>query len=162
VNDVEGDLVVESVSGNLDLRNVVSRSVDAQVVSGNVVFQGRIDDRGTYTMVSHSGNVTLGLSDNVNATISASVSSGTVRSSFPVQSERQSRRLTRYRLGSGTASIDLETFSGSVRILRVSELEPPRREGERDRRRPDRDDDDHGAGEFWGGMSAVDHGRIEP
>ncbi len=162
VNDMEGELIVESVSGSIDLRNIVSRSVDAQGVSGSLVFQGRIDDRGTYTLVSHSGSVTLGLPDNTNATISASVSSGTVRSSFPMQSERQGRRLTRYRLGAGTASIDVETFSGSIRILRTSELEPPRERGRNRGGRSDRDEHDRDAGEFSGMMLGVDNGRIEP
>jgi len=167
IADVEGDVIAESVSGNIDMRNVVSRSVDAQVVSGNVVFQGPIDDRGTYTMVSHSGNVTLALPDNANATIAASVSSGTVRSSFSMSSERQSRRLTRYRLGSGTASIDVETFSGNVRILRTAELESPRpsrrdRGRDRDRGRPDRDEHSLEAGISAAIMSSIDNGRDEP
>lgn len=163
VNDAEGELIVESVSGNIDMRNIVSRSVDAQVVSGNVVFQGPIDDRGTYTMVSHSGNVTLGLPDNTNATISASVSSGTVRSSFTMSSERQSRRMTRYRLGAGTASIDVETFSGNVRLLRTSELDPPRaNRRNRDRGRPDHEGYGHDAEGPSAHMWGVDNGRNEP
>jgi hypothetical protein len=156
VTDVRGDLLVESVSGSIDMRQVDAASVDAQTISGDIVFDGRIAGAGSYSLVSHSGDVHVAVSEGTNATVSISSANGDISTSFDVKSERESRRRQTYRLGNGGANIDIETFSGDVDLLRPSELvgrrseadtkvkarinRPDRRGGERE---PPDDDDDH-------------------
>lgn len=152
--DIQGELSVESVSGDLDLRGIDAKSVDAQTVSGDIVFSGRIPDGGTYSLLTHSGEITLGLPETANATVSVASANGDVSSTFSIKAERETRRRHTYRLGNGGANIDVETFSGDVEIVRPSEI--PARRAERSdhgvrvgkikvkvgKHRPDQDPDD--------------------
>jgi DUF4097 and DUF4098 domain-containing protein YvlB len=119
-----GELVVESVSGDLDMRRIDARSVEAQTISGEVVYEGRIADAGSYSFLSHSGDVTLAVAEATNAAISVVSANGDVSSSFALKAERSSRRRNTYRMGSGGATVEIETFSGDVDIIRSSELKP--------------------------------------
>lgn len=131
-SDIQGDLSVESVSGSIDLRGIDAKSVDAQTVSGDVTFDGRVTDGGTYAFVTHSGDVTLALPDAVNATVSVASGSGDVTSSFTLKAERETRRRHVYRLGNGGATLDIETFSGDVDLVRPGELKRRPASAERD------------------------------
>ncbi|MGE0439438.1 MAG: DUF4097 domain-containing protein [Gemmatimonadales bacterium] len=139
VEDVQGEITVEAVSGSIMLRRIAAASVDAQTVSGDVTFEGTIAEAGTYSFLSHSGDVVVALPDNSNATISVSSANGDVESSLDLKTDRRSRRRATYTMGNGSASIEVETFSGDVRLIRPSELRPERRP-ERERGR-DRDRD---------------------
>lgn len=149
VADVKGDLVVESVSGDIDLRRVDARSVDAQTVSGDVVFEGRLTGTGNYSLLTHSGDVTVAVPEGTNASISVSSAGGDVSTSMNLQAERTSRRRQTYRLGTGGATIEIETFNGDVDLLRPSELAARRTESERMKKsikakhKPERDSDEH-------------------
>ncbi len=121
-SDIQGELTIESVSGSIDLRAIDSRSVDAQTISGDIVFDGRIVDGGRYSFLTHSGDVTLGLADGSNATVAVASGSGDVSSTFAIRAERETRRRHTYRLGNGGANIDVETFSGDVDLRRPSEI----------------------------------------
>ena len=133
VSEVQGDLVVESVSGDVSLRNVDSRSVAVQTVSGDLVFTGRLADGGSYSLLTHSGDITLGVAEGTNATLDLSSAGGDFELGFPLEAERSTRRRQTFRLGSGSARVDLETFSGAIRLLRPADV--------RERREPDRDRD---------------------
>lgn len=131
VTDVGGgELVVESVSGDLDMRRIDAKSVDAQTISGDVVYEGRIADAGSYSFLSHSGDVTLAVGEGTNAAISVVSANGDVSSSFALKAERTSRRRNTYRMGSGSATIEIETFSGDVDVVRSSELKPAKIESD--------------------------------
>jgi len=77
-----------------------------------------------------------------------------VRATFPLpQSERPSRRRQTFRLGSGSATVELETFSGSISLMRPAELTTRldrinqrrlERERAKQKAKPDHEqDDDH-------------------
>jgi len=123
VRDSQGDILVEAVSGDIRMRGMDARRVDAQTVSGNVSYEGSVRNDGAYTLVTHSGDVTFAVPEGANASIRAAVGSGDIRASFQVPAaERVSRRRMVYRLGSGGATVELETFSGDVRLVRPSEI----------------------------------------
>jgi hypothetical protein len=148
VSDVQGDLTVESVSGDIDLRGIEAKSVDAQTISGEILFEGRVADGGTYSFLTHSGDVTLGVAENTNATIAVASGSGDVSSSFDIRAERETRRRHTYRLGNGGANVDIETFSGDVNLVRPNEIGTRRSDDNRQwRQRPQRKNqrpsDDH-------------------
>ena len=130
---VGGELVVESVSGDIDLRRIDAKSVDAQTISGEVIYEGRIVDAGSYSFLTHSGDVTLAIAETTNASISVVTGSGEVRSSFSLKAERASRRRSTYRMGTGSANVEVETFSGDVEMIRASELKPAKIEPDEDR-----------------------------
>ena len=130
----DGELVVESVSGDIDLRRIDAKSVDAQTISGEVIYEGRIVDAGSYSFLTHSGDVTLAIPEATNASISVVTGNGEVNSSYSLKAERASRRRNTYRMGNGSANVDVETFSGDVELIRASELKPAKVKHEDDDR----------------------------
>lgn len=151
-SDLAGDLVVETISGDILLRGIDSRNADIQAVSGDLYFDGKIVDGGQYSLLTHSGDLAVTVAEGVNATIASAIGSGEVRASFALpSSEHPGRRRQTFRFGNGSATVDLETFSGDVSLLRPAEMAArlerlaARRAQQEARRRarPDREDDDH-------------------
>ncbi len=149
LRDIVGDIVAEGVSGEIILVGIDSRNVDLQTVSGDLVYEGRIHDGGRYSFLTHSGEVFVSVAEGVNATISTAVGSGEVRATFPLpQSERPGRRRQTYRLGTGSAVVEVEAFSGDVRLLRPAELRErvDRELARSSQRRPQEQHEDHDTG----------------
>ena len=154
-SDIQGDIVVETVSGDVLLRRIEAKSVEVETVSGELYYDGRIMDGGHYSLLTHSGEIYFSVAEGSNATISTAVGSGEVSASFPLPaSERPSRRRQTYRLGNGSATVELETFSGDINLLRSAELgsrldrlmrareeRDAQREANKRHKRPDHDDD---------------------
>ena len=146
-SDIQGDLVIESVSGDIDLRRIDAKSVDAQTISGEITFEGRIADAGSYSFNTHSGNVTLAIPETSNATLTLSSASGEMNTTLSLKAERETRRRHSFRLGSGSATVDVETFSGDLDVVHPAELKARHVERDEDKpakvhhRRPGRDRD---------------------
>lgn len=123
-SDIQGDILAESVSGNIVLHRIDSKVVEAETVSGEIVLDGRIVDGGRYSLLSHSGELMVTMPEGANATIATATGSGDVRATFPLPaSERPTRRRQTFRLGNGSATVELESFSGSIRLFRPAEME---------------------------------------
>lgn len=122
-SDIQGDLTASSVSGNIVLRQINSRAVEAETVSGTIIMDGRMVDGGSYSLLTHSGSVLVTIPDGSNVNIAAATGSGSVRATFPLPAaDRPSRRRQSYRLGSGSATLDIEAFSGSILLLRPADM----------------------------------------
>ncbi len=141
---VEGGLEVQSVSGNVLLRNVNARRVEAGTVSGsvslqdmecerveghsvsgNVEYGGTLASKGRYELSSHSGDVRLSVGGGTGFELEANSFSGSVRSDLPLSSRRGDRddspeflkhRTLRGTHGDGSAVVSITTFSGNVVI----------------------------------------------
>ncbi len=124
VEDVSGAVEVESVSGEIVLHGITSKSVRGVTVSGEIDFAGTVAPDGRYELNSHSGDVRASLPDNVNALISVSTFSGEIDSDFPLTLQPGDRRgqhqQFEFRIGSGGARIQLESFSGDIYLDRGS------------------------------------------
>jgi DUF4097 and DUF4098 domain-containing protein YvlB len=120
-----GNVVVETISGDLDLHDVVSKSVRAHASSGDVSFQGPIQDGGRYEFNTHSGEITLTLPSEIGAELSLSTFNGGIESDFPITlkmgehgiGSSQAKKLN-FTVGHGTARIIAETFSGDINLRR--------------------------------------------
>ena len=122
-SDIQGDLIASSVSGNIVLRQINSRAVEAETVSGTIIMDGRMVDGGSYSLLTHSGSVLVTIPDGSNVNIATATGSGSVRATFPLPAaDRPSRRRQSYRLGSGSATLDIEAFSGSILLLRPADM----------------------------------------
>jgi len=122
-SDIQGDIVAETVSGDIILRRIDAKSVEVETVSGELYYDGRIMDAGHYSLLTHSGEIYFSVPEGSNATVATAIGSGDVQASFSLPaSERPSRRRQSYRLGSGSASVELETFSGDIHLLRPAEI----------------------------------------
>ncbi|HEV8198218.1 MAG TPA: DUF4097 family beta strand repeat-containing protein [Gemmatimonadales bacterium] len=154
--DLQGDIVAETVSGSITIAKSDAKSVEVQTVSGELVYDGKIVDGGHYSLLTHSGEIAVSVPEGANATIATAIGSGEVRASFPLPaSERPSRRRQTFRLGTGSATVELESFSGTISLLRPSELAGRlerllQRRDERERvkhkAKPDHDGDDDDQG----------------
>lgn len=135
ITDSQGDVLVSGTSGDILLRRVRARAVDIETLSGELVYDGPLLDGGRYTFLTHSGDISLAVAEGTNATISAAVASGDIGATFPIpSSDRPGRRRQTIRLGTGSAAVEAETFSGDVRLFRPAELDARLRQAEERRR----------------------------
>lgn len=164
----EGSLVLNTVSGNLLVRGLKARAIDAgsvsgavrldnieservsvKTVSGDVEYGGALARNGRYEFIAHSGHLLLNLSGNTGFDVEASTFSGDVRSDYaltlrggddnpslpPAPPGRRGRlgppgapgvpgrlnrgvRTLRGSFGDGSASVELQSFSGDIAIVR--------------------------------------------
>jgi DUF4097 and DUF4098 domain-containing protein YvlB len=135
VTDASGEIVAETVNGEIVLERVDATSLDAGTVNGDVGYDGPIRSGSRYTMSSHNGDVTLAVAEGTSATVSVSTFSGEFESAFPV-TLRETRKGKRFSfvLGTGSAQVSLESFQGTVQLVRPGQL--------RRADRKDEDDDD--------------------
>jgi DUF4097 and DUF4098 domain-containing protein YvlB len=123
VRGARGNVSARTVSGDVDLFDVQGSDVTAESVSGDIRYSGLVRDNGRYRLVTHSGDVELRARGNINATVSVSTFSGEFVPEFAVElapGPRMGREL-QVRLGTGSARIRLESFSGSIYLKRGSE-----------------------------------------
>ena len=118
----DGEIVVDNTSGTIVLADVRSDAVRAESVSGDVRFQGTIATTGQYEFSSHSGNIRLTLPPSAGALLTLSTYSGSINSDFPITLQQSSsgseEKQLQFRLGSGSARIVAESFSGNIIITR--------------------------------------------
>jgi DUF4097 and DUF4098 domain-containing protein YvlB len=143
----EGRLGVNSVSGDVVLKMVKARTLEAGSVSGDVRWtegaceratfssvSGDIDvaaalaKGGRYSMKTHSGDVRLALDGKIGFALEASTFSGDVKADFPItlkglgeEGERgwgpRHKNVTGV-YGDGSAAIEVSSFSGSVVLVK--------------------------------------------
>ena len=122
---VEGEpeeLELSSVSGDIrfECSGMLKRG-SFETVSGNVVGSTDFDSRGSFSFESVSGNVELRVPAGVNARFEASTFSGSITNEIGPDPERSNSILPsqelEFTLGSGSARISLQAFSGNVKIL---------------------------------------------
>lgn len=118
-----GEVFAETVSGDIYLERITSGRVEAGTVSGDVYYDGGIQPRGRYSFITHSGDVVASVQEGADATISVATLNGEVEASFPLppRGDDGGRRVS-YTLGSGSAQVEMETFSGDVQLRRPGEV----------------------------------------
>ncbi|HTH05514.1 MAG TPA: DUF4097 family beta strand repeat-containing protein [Ilumatobacteraceae bacterium] len=120
VRDVTGDVSVETVNGDVTLERIRSGNVEGSTVNGDITFDGEVRKGGSYGLTSHQGDITMVVPANLAATIRVNTFNGSFESDFAVTLSGQNgrnRRLT-FALGAGGATIDLESFSGDIRLVK--------------------------------------------
>ena len=118
VDGAVGQLSVETVNGEIKLRNVDSDDVDVSTVNGDVTYDGPIRTRGRYHFVTHNGDVTVSIQDGADAVVGVSTYGGDFESDFPVTTRGSQQKRFTFTLGSGSARIELETFQGTIHLVR--------------------------------------------
>lgn len=123
---VSGPIMVESVNGDIGMRHVESEDVEASSVSGSVVFSGVFQPRGRYRLVSHTGNLQVGVPVGAGVDVSVATFRGAFQSGFPVNvgPHRRGQRFN-FTLGEGGSTLELESFQGLIQLLRPAALIPP-------------------------------------
>jgi Toastrack DUF4097 len=109
---------LETVSGDVRLLDVASKDVSGHTISGEITFRGPVQDGGSYDFATTSGDIDLNLPERPNATLSAATFSGSFSSDLAVDRPANRHRRSRYDAtwGSGSAKLYLETLSGDLAI----------------------------------------------
>jgi hypothetical protein len=119
VSETTGEIRAETINGEVKLAKVDATALDASTVNGDVTYDGPIHDGGRYSLSSHNGDITIAAAPTTNAVVSVSTFSGDFESEFPVTltNGRKGRRFD-FTLGKGGAQIELESFQGTIRLVR--------------------------------------------
>jgi hypothetical protein len=121
-------LQVTSVSGNLSVETATVNRLALKSTSGNVSFQGALLPAGIYEFTSHAGAVDVALAGGTGFELRASSFGGTASTTFKLDRARPGRptdesggRTLRGTVGNASARIVARSFSGDVTVRRRSE-----------------------------------------
>jgi DUF4097 and DUF4098 domain-containing protein YvlB len=129
VTNSSGDVVAQTVNGEIALQVVDATSVDASTVNGDIWYSGPIRAGGRYALSTHNGDLSLTVAEGTSASVAVSTFSGEFESEFPVplRGTRKGKGFN-FTLGSGSAQVTLESFQGTIELVRPgSERDPARR-----------------------------------
>jgi DUF4097 and DUF4098 domain-containing protein YvlB len=133
VTGSSGEVTAETVNGSVSLIKVEGSSVTATSVNGDLSYDGPIRNGGRYTFSTHNGDITLAVPPTTNAAVSVSTFNGEFESEFPVTltETRKGKRFS-FTLGSGSAQVTLESFQGSIELVRPGSIQSAREDEEHD------------------------------
>ena len=135
VANSSGEITAETVNGEITLDGVNAATVDASTINGDITYAGPIVNSGRYSFSTHNGDIVLTVPDGTNANVAVSTFNGEFESEFPVPlSGTRKGKGFNFILGSGSAQVTLESFQGTIELVRPG--------GRRDRERRDRHDED--------------------
>jgi DUF4097 and DUF4098 domain-containing protein YvlB len=119
VSASSGEVTAETVNGDVTLDRVDATSVTATSLNGDVLYDGPIRSNGRYALSTHNGDVTVTVAEGTGASVSVSTFNGEFASEFPVTltDARKGRRFS-FTLGSGSAQVTLESFQGTIELVR--------------------------------------------
>ena len=149
IRGCKGEVSGESVNGDVIVQCPESHDVEATSVNGDVVMSGPFVDGGSYSLSAHNGDIVVGVPEKASLSVSVSTYGGGLSSDFPLTfSEKKKGREYRFTLGTGSASLELDSFQGEVKLLRLEswnkELQRRESEAQKDKEQDqddDRDDD---------------------
>lgn len=127
VSNVTGELKVETTNGEVTLLGIQSSSVEAATINGDVTYDGNIADGGSYSFTSHNGDITVTIPERASVTIMGATANGEVDASFslPVTSTPTRKRFM-FKIGTGSARLEVESFQGDIRLRRPGEVQRDR------------------------------------
>ena len=114
------DVELQTISGRIQAHGGPWRKLTLSTVSGDVQLGGGLAPAGSIGIDSMSGNVQLQLPVNTSANLHAGSFSGDLRSDFGTakKPEHGPGSSLDVRLGDGAGKINIETFSGDLRVRR--------------------------------------------
>ena len=122
VTGASGEVIADTTNGEVTLTRMESSAVEVATVNGDVVFEGRLADRGRYSFTNHNGDIELLVPENSNATFNVRTYSGEFSTGLAVKGPdasqvRRGRRVS-YTLGNGSAEVEVESFGGDIKLRR--------------------------------------------
>ena len=113
---------VQSTGGAVQLKNVNGQRVAVGTTSGNIDYQGDCSGGGSYILTTHSGAIDVTLPATASVDLTARSSTGSVENAFPLQQKPhnsfvpQQGRSFAGTSNSGSSSVELQSFSGKIRV----------------------------------------------
>ena len=120
VTGARGEVAAETVNGPIVLTRMDASGVEAATVNGSITYEGSAAPGGHYQLTTHNGNVTVSVPETSNATFAVRTYNGGFSSGLDTTTQGETGRGRRsiHTLGTGSASFEIETFSGSIRLRR--------------------------------------------
>ena len=123
LSNVSGQIKAETTNGDMTLMGIKSSSVDASTINGDVEYEGTVSDGGTYSFNSHNGEITVSIPEGANVTLSVATANGDIDPSFPLPlTATAGKHRYTFKLGSGSAHMEVESFQGDIQLRRPSEM----------------------------------------
>lgn len=126
IDGASGSLSIESVNNPIILRNITATSVDASSTNGGVTWHGDFAASGRYHFASHNGLIELHVPRSVDARLRMTIFNGGFDTSIPATTtglgtSRRNDDWPRERevtatYGRGSATVEIETFNGQIRV----------------------------------------------
>jgi len=109
-------------SGKVMLTNVTGPSVTVNTTSSAISYDGDFGSGGAYQLSSHSGPIDVALPASASVELKAESVSGSVENDFPLQKKKhsdftpQTGKSFQGYANSGSSSVQLHSFSGTIRV----------------------------------------------
>ncbi|MFB0565103.1 MAG: DUF4097 domain-containing protein [Candidatus Aminicenantaceae bacterium] len=118
LDKLRGSIEAETVSGKVELSEVSeAKVVRGKTLSGSIIYDGKINPEGKYTLKSHSGNIEMILPPDSGFEVEASTFSGNIKSDFDITiSGKMMKREIHGVVKGGGADVKLSTFSGGISL----------------------------------------------
>lgn len=122
---VLGQIDAQSVNGSIRLKQLQALNVSASSVNGRVWFLGPFMPRGQYNFTSHNGELVIGLPEGQGAQVRVNTYQGDVQSDLSeiMVPEHGHPRSFSFTMGEGGSTVDLESFSGLIQLLKLGDVE---------------------------------------
>jgi DUF4097 and DUF4098 domain-containing protein YvlB len=134
VSASSGEVTAETVNGDVTLDAVDATSVTATSLNGDVSYNGPIKSSGRYALSTHNGDVTVTVAEGTSASISVSTFNGEFESAFPVTlTETRKGKRFNFTIGGGSAQVTLESFQGTIELVRPGQFRGAHEDDEDDR-----------------------------
>jgi len=118
--DIQADLLrVDTGSGQIELEGIASRDVVVDTGSGSVDVE-LLTDVDRLSVDTGSGAVTVRVGAELGARVRIETGSGGIDLDFPVEVRSVRRNRLDGAIGDGRGEIEIDTGSGSVRLLRIA------------------------------------------
>ena len=112
------ELSIETGSGDIKLTAVASPSLSLETGSGGVTAELR-RDVASLSVETGSGDIAVRAPAALGATVEIETSSGDIETDFPLQVTRRGRSHLAGTIGDGKGSIEMETGSGEISLLKL-------------------------------------------
>jgi DUF4097 and DUF4098 domain-containing protein YvlB len=123
LSNINGEPVeVTSSAGAVQLANVTGPKVKIGTGSGNITYSGDCSGMGNYILTTHTGAIDVSLPQTASVDITARSVSGDVQNEFPLSPKMhtsftpQAGRSFTGTSNSGASSVQLQSFSGRIRV----------------------------------------------
>ena len=117
-----GHVEVGTGSGKVTLSNVTGPSVTVNTTSSAIGYDGDFGNAGAYQFSSHSGPIDVSLPASSSVEVRAESVNGSVQNDFPLQQKMhsdfkpQAGKSFQGFANSGSSSVQLHSFSGTIRV----------------------------------------------
>lgn len=122
LSDISGSVQIISSGGSVQLTNVSGPRVSVGTTSGNITYHGDFSGGGSYRLTTHSGLIDVTLPASASVDLTARSLKGSVENDFPLQTKSHltfvpdAGRSFAGTSNSGSSSVELESFSGRIRV----------------------------------------------